>query len=263
MRPVKTDNIPFGASYNASLEQRENAVGLRLTAARKQAGLTLSALASMLRGCGVSVTPQAVCKWESGKSVPNAYQLLALSRLLELPADEFCSARASASALNDDGRRKLEQYRQDLIASGRYAPAVETKVLEMPVFDRPASAGTGSFLDGDSFRTETFPAETVPAKADFAVYVTGDSMLPYYVPGQLVWVQACKALRPGEVGIFVVDGESFIKQYTEQLPEDADSYTDSDGAVHPQTVLVSYNSRYAPRVITPEMRCTVVGRVLR
>lgn len=252
---------PGRTDWSAAAAQAENAVGLRILSARKEAGLTLAGLSERLRRFGVCVTAQAVSKWESGKSTPSAYQLLALCRALSLGGpDAFFPAELDAA-----GCRKLEQYRQDLIASGRYEPVREreTELIEMPVFDRPASAGTGSFLDGDSFHKESFPAETVPEGADFAVRVTGDSMTPYFLPGQLVWVRQCRQLRPREVGIFVVDGESYIKQYTEQLPEDSEGYTDSAGVLHPQTVLVSYNSAYAPRVITPEMNCTVIGKVLR
>ena len=75
--------------------------------------------------------------------------------------------------------------------------------------------------------------------------------MPDYHDGQIVWMQRCETLRVGEVGIFLYDGCGYLKEYREQEPEDSvrDSFTDSDGAVRKQPVLVSYNRRYAPILV--------------
>ena len=49
-----------------------------LAKARKQKHLKQSELATLLNEHGVSVTNQAISKWETGKVVPNAIQFLAL-----------------------------------------------------------------------------------------------------------------------------------------------------------------------------------------
>ena len=58
----------------------------------------------------------------------------------------------------------------------------------------------------------------VPEDTDFGIRVTGDSMLPRYVPGQIVFVEQCKELFDGEIGVFIYDGNAYIKQYTESVP---------------------------------------------
>ena len=89
-------------------------------------------------------------------------------------------------------------------------------------------------------------------------------MEPVLHDGQYAWVEECTRLNPGEVGLFVVDGEGFIKVYDEQEPEgdDAEDFTDSEGIRHPQPVLVSCNEDYAPKVIGTGMNFRIVGRVL-
>ena len=137
-------------------------------------------------------------------------------------------------------------------------------VVEMDVSTLPASAGFGEALDNNLFERKPFPASSVPAGASFAVRVSGDSMEPVLHDGQYAWVEECTRLNPGEVGLFVVDGEGFIKVYDEQEPEgdDAEDFTDSEGIRHPQPVLVSCNEDYAPKVIGAGMNFRIVGRVL-
>jgi phage repressor protein C with HTH and peptisase S24 domain len=77
-------------------------------------------------------------------------------------------------------------------------------------------------------------------------------------------VEECSRLLPGEVGLFVVDGEGYIKVYAEQEPEgdEAENFTDSEGIRHLQPVLVSCNTAYDPKVITSGTDFRIVGRVL-
>ena len=68
----------------------------------------------------------------------------------------------------------------------------------------------------------------------------------------------------GQVGVFVCDGAGYLKVYDEQEPDAfvAEEYTDSYGNVRAQPVLVSYNQKYAPKVIRPEAAFQIIGRVL-
>jgi phage repressor protein C with HTH and peptisase S24 domain len=110
----------------------------------------------------------------------------------------------------------------------------------------------------------SFPESTIPQNAEFGIRVSGDSMEPVYQDGQIVWVQACQSLQPGEVGIFLYDGDGYVKRYEEQEPEEAirDAFVDSSGVLHPQPVLVSYNQKYAPKPVSSELAFSIVGRVL-
>jgi len=66
------------------------------------------------------------------------------------------------------------------------------------------------------------------------------------------------------VGIFIYDGQGYIKVYDEQEPseEDREDFTDSYGSVHMQPVMISFNQKYEPKVISAHAGFQVVGRVL-
>lgn len=64
--------------------------------------------------------------------------------------------------------------------------------------------------------------DSVPADADYAVCISGDSMEPYIHDGQMVFVKETQELYDGDVGIFCVDGAMYCKQY----------YVDEDRNLH-------------------------------
>lgn len=101
-----------------------------------------------------------------------------------------------------------------------------------------AAAGVGFYFDD-------IPTDTIEApyreNADFIVGVNGDSMEPTYSNGDLVYVEKCQIVEPGEIGIFIVNSECFIKE-----------------AGHDE--LISHNKKYKPIPGTEYIIC--VGRVL-
>lgn len=268
------ENKKRGPFYNAEQERRENIIGQRIQEVRKAHGVSLEGLGYLLSQYGIDMKQTGIGRWESGTVIPNAYQLMALSHIFQIedPKTFFTETPADADALNEDGLRKVREYKEDLIASGKYrpapAPAAGSNVLkfrEMPVSLLPVSAGPGAFLDENNFELKRFPADEIPDGAEFAIRISGDSMEPVYSSGQIIWVQLCKQLRPGEVGIFEYDGNGYVKMYDEQYPEETflDEYTTSDGQVLPQPVLVSYNEAYAPRPVNPNTSFCIIGRVLK
>lgn len=257
--------------YNAGAQRQQNVIGQKIKQERKRQGFTLSTFSQELNQYGLAIQRQGLNKWETGAAVPNAYQLMAVCHALHIQegVSFFTGETSLYDQLNEEGLKKLEDYREDLIASGRYKPRAKAKCLElrykdMPVSTLPASAGTGNFLDQENFEIMSFPESAVPTNADFGVWVSGDSMEPVYHDGQVVWVQKCAALNIGEVGIFLYDGEGYIKVYDEQEPSDEqwDTYLDSEGVLRNQPVLVSYNKAYPPRPVSPELSFAVIGRVL-
>ena len=261
-----TANTPL---YNATLDKEQNYIGKRIAEARGALKLSLVSLRDLLETYGVSVTDVAISKWEHGKSMPNAYQLLAISQALQMPVDfSHLMSNAPRPELNEEGLRKVADYRADLIASGRYKPQPKVldliKYIEKPVSNLAVSAGNGQFLDEGNFEMISFPENSVPENADFGIRISGNSMEPVYHDGQIVWVQKTERVSIGEVGIFVYDGEGYIKMYSEQEPEDScrDDFIDSYGTLHMQPVLISYNQDYAPKVVSGSASFQVVGRVL-
>ena len=265
--------ISLGGNYNVAAERAENPIGLRITEARKSRGWNIGEMTEYLHGYGIDLTKGAVGKWETGETVPNAYQFIAVCTALGM--DESLAAyRAShVPELNEEGMKKVAQYRQDLISSGNYRPAPKRKAIhaisrvDMPICLMPAAAGTGNYLDdADYYEEISFPKDQVNPRAELGIRVSGDSMEPVYHDEQIVWVQKCNSLDPGDVGIFIYDGKAYIKVYGEQEPDEdvLEHYTTSDGTVRPQPVLISYNDeKYDPIVISPYSPFRIFGKVLK
>lgn len=81
------------------------------------------------------------------------------------------------------------------------------------IYDVPVSAGLGSFLDSSHSTAISLVVNDVTDRADYAVRVSGDSMEPRYFDGDIVIVESCGEIPEGKVGIFLYNGESYIKKF--------------------------------------------------
>lgn len=82
-------------------------------------------------------------------------------------------------------------------------------------YHRSVSAGDGVFmLDDEGVDHVRIPADTPGAdKADYLIKISGNSMEPDYYDGEVALVSKFSSVRCGEVGIFIVDGKAYIKEY--------------------------------------------------
>lgn len=253
-------------------------LGNKLMQARKNKKLSQKELATRLALYDIRISSGAVSKWEKGDALPNAVQLFALCYILEItdPLNYFTGSVPEAAdyspALNSQGLSMLRTFKELLISSGKYAPKIPRRTTamaeliemrEMRISTNRASAGTGNFLDDDQFEVMQFPVSQIPKGAEFGLRIVGDSMTPYYSDDQIVWVERCHELNPGEVGIFFYDGQGYIKQYREVMPtpEEQDNYL-YQGILHPKITLFSFNQNYAPICVNPELGFEIIGRVL-
>lgn len=256
----------IGDRYNAEEEKEKNTIGRQIEIAREELGLSRADLRYLVGTYGVNLHRDIVRRWEIGETTPTCYQLVALCYALNLE-NGFEYFGSLPRKLNKEGCRKVAEYENDLVASGRYAPEPfihEIEYIDMPLSYLPVSAGTGTFLDEGNYEMISVPKSTVPAGAKFAIRVRGDSMEPTYNDGQLIWVQETKELHPGDVGVFIYGDQGYMKSYNLREPDEElrDVFTDIDGVVHLQPVLISYNKKYDPIFISPETRFEIVGRVL-
>ena len=88
--------------------------------------------------------------------------------------------------------------------------------IELPMPELPASAGIGTWLE-DGYNTPVTVRKTKEAeRANVVIKVSGDSMEPLYTDGDRVLVKIQPDVELGEIGIFIVDGEGFIKKKGER-----------------------------------------------
>ncbi len=81
------------------------------------------------------------------------------------------------------------------------------------LYDMPVSAGRGMYLDSDASEEINIPDTSKTQTADYALRIRGDSMEPKYHSGDILLIEEADFVEVGELGIFVLDGESYFKQY--------------------------------------------------
>ena len=142
--------------------------------------------------------------------------------------------------LDDHGKRMVDIVIKE--ETSRMESERQDDVLQIPLFDLPASAGFGLPLEGDYRTIIEAPDTPLNRKADFCIRVAGDSMEPDYSDGDIVLVKKSEVYI-GDVGIFVLDGESYIKE----LGKD---------------VLISRNPKYNDIPLSDYDRIMVAGKVI-
>lgn len=101
------------------------------------------------------------------------------------------------------------------ISQQKPAPAAKAQraTLTIDYYRLPVSAGTGTVDPGDGYHdTLEVLANRYTVASDYVVRVQGDSMMPRFLDGDLLLVHKTDVVDFGEVGVFSVDGKSFIKQ---------------------------------------------------
>ena len=155
--------------------------------------------------------------------------------------------------LNEDGRKKVMEYisllegynngeylkeapvaYEPLNASSQIINFADKKTSFIRIYENRVSAGLGNFLENDTYEEVDRKEYNVPTDADFGVRITGNSMQPRYINGQIVWVHQQETLEEGQIGIFELNGECYCKQlhYENQ-----------------QAQLLSLNKEYAPIIV--------------
>lgn len=265
-------------SFNIQDASKNNLLGEKLAKARKDQKIRQATLIKKLEDYGINMNTSSYSCWERGIRTPNAYQLLALCQALGINdvMGYFLDGTIRESGmnlLNDEGQALVKQYIHLLNKSGDYSrlPTSDYEeagnnenIIEFDLYLQAASAGTGQFLDNDVHDRISLPRSIVPAGAEFAVRISGDSMEPAFYNEQLAFVKRAVSLNPDDIGIFLLDGESYIKKYEEELPDadELEDYMYSSGNVQKKPVLVSLNSKYAPIHVTQNNKFSIVGKVL-
>ncbi len=199
-------------------------LGTKLCSIRKKQGISQKQMAELLDKRGIKVTNQAVSKWESGTSIPNAIQFLVVCDILEIGdiGGVFLNkSNELFSGVNDEGRQRIAEYAAFIRDSGEYdepnAPEPRgSRLRELPVYDLEATKGTGRFLDTQDYTLVTVGSE-VPLSANFGVRVSGASMEPDYHDGQIVWLSRQAKLEHGDVGVFMYENTCYFKRLRDRV----------------------------------------------
>lgn len=208
-------------------------IGDRIRSFRIEKGLTQNQLAELL---GES-SGRVVYAWEKGNGKPDCDKTAKLCAVLGVSADELLGCKTDAPTLSEWSMikkyRVLDEHGKELtdyVLNSEYNRTVASRIprvrmIRKRFYDYPASAGTGSFLENATAEELDVPESDIAKEADFIIPVSGDSMEPTYRNGDRVFVNEQSAVNVGEIGIFIINGDAYIKELGENC-------------------LISHNSKY-------------------
>lgn len=212
--------------------------GEKLKRARTQSGLKQSELAKTL---GVKNT--TISNWENNISKPDLDMLSYICGVLNVKASFFLEAHPPIEDVDCSEYEIIKKYRFIAIHSpdgasvvdtvldreytiatqlkeqSEYIKHLETAEVDMRLINyyyRVASAGTGQIIfDMPPTKRIEIPNTPKYRKVDYAIGVNGNSMEPLYQDGDILLVEMRDDVEIGEVGIFRVNGESYVKKLGE------------------------------------------------
>ena len=213
------------AKEASTLSFNKKQYGDLIHARRSFLGLTQAQLAQNL-----GVQKAYIAHWEAGRARPDLNLIPSLCRELGISIAAFFNAPSSLDSLSDAEQRHMEEYRSisprdRVILDATLSKMAEIATAELwdrcrtqfhPIYHnyQQAAAGSGLALEADESGDQVFIRNNwMSDRADEIVTVNGSSMEPKFHDGQDVYVEHTPELAIGEIGLFVINGDGFIKQY--------------------------------------------------
>lgn len=233
-------------------------IGSRIKEARMALNYTQSELAEALE-----ITTGAVANYENEVSIPKPEILYKLMNVLKCDANylyqDMYNSKNNDFIISSNEQSFIKKYRS-LDGYGRKAinnvldveyercnTVIEEDTplyITKPYYAVGASAGNGEYLFDDLDKTSiTLPDTPLNNKADLVIAVRGHSMEPTYYDGDKLLVKKQSELNIGEIGVFIINGESFVKE----LGKDK---------------LISHNKQYQDIHCSDYDNMTTVGKVI-
>ena len=198
---------------------------------------------------------RSVSTWENGTAKPDYPTLIRLCEVLKTSPNHLLGFDLSVDTPSLAEWAILHKYRdideigKDAVSAvldaeyRRVAKPKKARLLKIDFYNYPASAGTGNFLETER-PDEILVKECSEAEdADYVIPISGDSMEPTYHDGDKVFVEKCDSVEIGEIGIFIVNGEAYIKELGNKC-------------------LISHNEAYKPIKLGSSDSIYCCGRVL-
>ncbi|MFT8910840.1 helix-turn-helix domain-containing protein [Leuconostoc pseudomesenteroides] len=214
---------------------------------RKQAGYTQSDLAKLLQ-----IKPTAVSAWESGRNKPLMDKVTVMANIFGINISQLVGDTFEVNDINpvynklDTSRkRNVYQYAVRQLDDQNNIIAFPTNTKSEVAVYGAVSAGTGEYLLDNE--PELVDYDGVVPEHDFAVIVNGESMLPLFENGQIIFVKKTTEVRSGQVVIANYDQQAYVKKYV----------NDENGIR-----LVSLNKKYEDMPINEGHEMSIFGVVV-
>lgn len=211
--------------FSAIIRTRRNTLGMNQNSLAEETG----------------VSRNAVAGWETGHSRPDLSKIPSLCQALDISLDAFFGVETPHTEEEqrllkffgslDQRDRETILWQTEALAQRRKQQVSQEepkqkhshkeRLREIPVpryvtvfaSNLGAAAGIGTALDEAQGEEIYLLADHETEQADEVITVSGCSMEPTFMDGDRVLVQHTDSLRPGEIGVFLVDNEGFIKEY--------------------------------------------------
>lgn len=230
-------------------------VGDRICKLREAKGLTQKELGILL-GYSSSST---VSNWETNIAKPDFDKLIQLCNLFNVTSDELLGIKSDIHNFTTEERTHIKKFRMldehgknvvNYLLDEEYTrvlSSVKKKnrpyLMYIDSYTYPVSAGVGSFVENEAPEKILVPKCAESEEADYVLTVKGDSMQPKFNDGDKVYVVNQQSVEIGEIGIFIINSEAYIKK----LGKDQ---------------LISLNEKYKPIPLNADDSIYCCGKVI-
>lgn len=201
----------------------------RLKEARLQNNMTQEFIANKL-----GVAKSTFTGYEKGNSEPNMNTISNIMNILQVDAnylwqDEMDELGGNPMHVKYKEMEHIKKYRDlddhgthmvDMVLQnewervdkyGQISDEPAARIINY--YEKLASAGTGQVIFEDIPTSPiTIPAKDEYRRVGYAIGVNGDSMEPLYNDGDVLLIEPTNSVDVGEIGIFLVDGEAYVKK---------------------------------------------------
>lgn len=230
-----------------------NNIGNKLKELREQNGLTRKEAVDKLHSIGIDISDKTLYGYESGRNSANAdmflslckiydcnnimatfydsvddvlftnkeWKLIEMYRALDLPGQEHINTVLDWESTRTQQLKKQSDCIADLEAQSAAVIDIQPyrnsdQMERITEYFRSVSVGGGVFILGNETSAKIIVSESDwDERADYVIGVIGDSMEPDFHDGDNVLVSQRMEIHHGDVGIFIVNGKAYIKEYGE------------------------------------------------
>lgn len=222
-------------------------IGERMKERRKSLGLSAEQVAEKLE-----VSRASIYRYEKGEIEKFPIEsLIPLAEVLQTtPADLMGWKQESISyiynQLTPPRQQKVYHFAEHQLSEQKKLVNMEDYISE--TLRGYVSAGTGEYQAEEINEEVHLPKDIVPEQQyDMVLKVNGDSMEPMFQDGEYIFVRKDEHFRSGQIGVFIIDGESYLKK----------AYIE-DSHIR----LVSLNKDYKDLIFTDDSRIELIGTVV-
>lgn len=170
----------------------------------------------------------AITAWKKGNISTDV--LASIANELDVSLDYLLTGKEKSSpteTLTADEQELLTYYnkldafqkgqlleRAIVLSESAKTPLEQRKnTIFIEYYSLPASAGTGVYLDNCDKEMIEVEESSETSEANFALKVSGNSMEPRFHDGDLVLIKSQPSVELGDIGIFIINDEGFIKKF--------------------------------------------------